>query len=81
MTFSSLKNLRQRAESSHTQKRTTRVTDLARMLYDETIAVHEVPKLFLGGQGEDSESLEDGMEEDEDFFKKSKQISEQKQFR
>lgn len=66
-------NMMNNAQSLHGKRPAFRVTDLSRMLYDETIAPKDVMPKWSGKEGEDEEDDEDEDAEDDedDFFKKT----------
>jgi ribosome biogenesis protein BMS1 len=69
-------SLKQRAERLHSQERPARVSDLARMLYDESIPIQELRRHFRTTQDDGAVASEENNDEgDEDFFEKSKQES------
>ena len=68
-------NLKEKASKLHTAQKQYRNSDLARMIYDETLTPAEVVRRWHGDQGSDLEVAQDigSREADEDtFFKKAK---------
>jgi ribosome biogenesis protein BMS1 len=70
-------NMTERAQKLHGGRRSYRTGDLARMMYDESITADEVLRRWKGEVEEADEAEEDieAGSDDEDFFKKSKQES------
>jgi ribosome biogenesis protein BMS1 len=64
-------NMLETAQKLHGKKRSLRISDLAKLMYDESLTAAEVLKRWRGDVGEDED--EDEVEEfdDETFFKKS----------
>lgn len=60
-------NMAERAKKMHLNKPSFRITDLVRMLYDESITPKDVIQRWRG----DAEEEEDGSDEEDDFFKKA----------
>lgn len=68
-------NMTERAQKLHGGRRSYRTGDLARMMYDESITAEEVLKRWKGEvEAEDEEDIE-ADSDDEEFFKKTKQES------
>ncbi|KAI0158398.1 hypothetical protein BJ166DRAFT_483067 [Pestalotiopsis sp. NC0098] len=69
-------NMTERAQKLHGGRRSYRTGDLARMMYDESITAEEVLKRWKGEvAAEDEEDIE-ADSDDEEFFKKTKQETE-----
>ncbi|KAJ5773898.1 Ribosome biogenesis protein (Bms1) [Penicillium paradoxum] len=66
-------NMLANAKSLHGKRPPFRVTDLSRMMYDESITPGDVVKRWRGEESDDEEDEEDRTADDEgeDFFKKS----------
>lgn len=63
-------NLAETAQRMHGSRRPYRTTELARLLYDESLTPAEVVKRWSGNDEEDGE--EDNAADEEEFFKKAK---------
>lgn len=63
-------NLREKAAQLHGKKRSYRITDLAKMMYNLDLAPEAVIKKWTGA--EEEEDIEEEEDEDDGFFKKSK---------
>jgi ribosome biogenesis protein BMS1 len=61
-------NMAARAKKMHSNKPSFRITDLARMLYDESITPKDVIRRW---RGDPEEIEEDGSDDDDEFFKKT----------
>ncbi|KAE9370998.1 DUF663-domain-containing protein [Stipitochalara longipes BDJ] len=62
-------NMLETAQKMHGKKRTFRTSDLAKLMYDESLTAAEVLNRWRGEVGKEEEDIEDS--DDETFFKKS----------
>lgn len=68
-------NMTERAQKLHGGRRSYRTGDLARMMYDESITAEEVLKRWKGEVAAEEEEDIEADSDDEEFFKKTKQES------
>ncbi|CAK3809347.1 ribosome biogenesis BMS1 [Lecanosticta acicola] len=72
-------NLAERARALHGRRQPYRITELARMMYDDMLSTAEVIKKWRAEDDDDED--EDGGEEDEDeFFQKRKPVSDEDEY-
>lgn len=64
-------NMLANAKAFHGRRPAFRVTDLSRMMYDESISPVDVVKMWRGEDDEDGEEEESAGEDGDDFFKKT----------
>jgi ribosome biogenesis protein BMS1 len=72
-------NMLERARKLHSQRRSYRTTDLAKLMYDESLTPAEVLQRWKGEIDDMEEDIEDD-EDDETFFKKSGREKADEQF-
>jgi len=64
-------NMLANAKALHGKRPPFRVTDLSRMMYDESLTPVDVVKIWRGEEDDEDEEEEQGDEEGDDFFKKT----------